>query len=59
MPARNSLSLVCANERQRIPQGKHWLPLEANPEVMGRFAAQLGYSGADYVFHDVYGLYEV
>ncbi|CAI8042078.1 Probable ubiquitin carboxyl-terminal hydrolase [Geodia barretti] len=32
-----------------------WLPLEANPDVMNKYAAKLGMN-MSYQFHDVFGL---
>lgn len=38
--------------------GKHWVPLEANPEVLDEYAQKLGVSGP-LKFTDVWGLDQV
>jgi ubiquitin carboxyl-terminal hydrolase L3 len=35
---------------------KHWLPLEANPDVLNRFLRQMGVANEQHSFVDVYGL---
>lgn len=39
--------------------GKHWFPLEANPEVLNDFAGNLGLDTDKVAFCDVYSLDEV
>ncbi len=39
--------------------GKRWIPLEANPDVLTRFAGKLGLDTKKLQFCDVYGLDEV
>jgi ubiquitin carboxyl-terminal hydrolase L3 len=39
--------------------GKHWLPLESNPEVLNDFTSKLGLDVSQCSFQDVYGLDEV
>jgi hypothetical protein len=40
-------------------EGKKWLPLESNPEVLNDFVSKLGLDMATHSFSDVFGLDEV
>lgn len=41
-----------------MPEIKHWIPLESNPEVLNSFAHRIGVQNIPslYKFHDVFGL---
>eukprot|EP00887_Chlorella_sp_A99_P004874 scaffold4.g4874.t1 len=41
-----------------MAEKKHWIPLEANPDVFLEFATKLGADSSSYAFHDVLGLDE-
>lgn len=38
--------------------GKRWIPLEANPDVLNKFAGKLGVDTTKIAFCDVFGLDE-